>query len=101
MNIDPVDFTLCFGVVLLYVFAVHLGFIAADCLADGCPAAHQRHSLNRSCTSFRIEHGGTAAVTVNAVIVGKMIAAVFLYHFLVLNVIAIDRRRVRRSRQVF
>ena len=101
MNIDPVDFTLCFGVVLLHIFAVHLSFITADCLTDSCPAAHQRLSLNRSCTSFRIEHGGTAAVTVNAVIVGKMIATVFLYHFLVLNVIAIDRRRGRRSRQVF
>ena len=101
MDIDPVDFTLCFGVVLLYVFAVHLGFIAADSFADGCPAAYQRFPQHGSGAGFRVEHGGTAAVTVNAVIVGKMIAAVFLYHFLVLNVIAIDRRRVRRSRQVF
>ena len=101
MDIDPVDLALCLGVILFHRLAVHLSFITADCLTDSCPAAHQRLSLNRSCTSFRIEHGGTAAVTVNAVIVGKMIAAVFLYHFLVLNVIAIDRRRVRRSRQVF
>ena len=100
MDVNPVDFALCFGVVLLYRFAVHLGFIAADRLTDGCPAAHQRLSLNRSCTSFRIEHGGTAAVTVNAVIVGKMIAAVFLYHFLVLDVIAIYRRGIRRRCQI-
>ena len=101
MNIDPVDFTLCFGVVLLYVFAVHLGFIAADSFADGCPAAYQRFPQHGSGAGFRVEHGLAAAVTVNAVIVGKMIAAVFLYHFLVLNVIAIYRRGIRRRCQVF
>ena len=100
MNIDPVDFTLCFGVVLLYVFAVHLGFIAADSFADGCPAAYQRFPQHGSGAGFRVEHGGTAAVTVNAVIAGKAIAAAVCYDFLVLDIVAVDRGHIRRRCQI-
>ena len=101
MNIDPVDFTLCFGVVLLYVFAVHLGFIAADSFADGCPAAYQRFPQHGSGAGFRVEHGLAAAVTVNAVIAGKAIAAAVCYDFLVLDIVAVDRGHIRRGCQVF
>ena len=101
MNIDPVDFTLCFGVVLLHIFAVHLGFIAANRFADGCPAAYQRFPQHGSGAGFRVEHGLTAAVTVNAVIVGKAIAAAVCYDFLVLDIVAVDRRHIRRGCQVF
>ena len=101
MNIDPVDFTLCFGVVLLYVFAVHLGFIAADSFADGCPAAYQRFPQHGSGAGFRVEHGLAAAVTVNAVIAGKAIAAAVCYDFLVLDIVAVDRGHIRRRCQVF
>ena len=101
MNIDPVDFTLCFGVVLLYVFAVHLGFIAADRLADGCPAAYQRFPQHGSGAGFRVEHGLAAAVTVDAVIAGKAIAAAVCYDFLVLDIVAVDRGHIRRRCQVF
>ena len=89
MNIDPVDFTLCFGVVLLHIFAVHLGSIAANSFADGCPAAYQRFPQHGSCTSFGKEHGRAAGIAVDAVVVGETIAAVFLYRFLVLDVVAV------------
>ena len=101
MNIDPVDFTLCFGVVLLHIFAVHLGFIAADRLADGCPAAYQRFPQHGSGAGFRVEHGLAAAVTVDAVIAGKAIAAAVCYDFLVLDIVAVDRGHIRRRCQVF
>ena len=101
MNIDPVDFALCFGVVLLHVFAVHLGFIAADRLADGCPAAYQRFPQHGSGAGFRVEHGLAAAVTVDAVIAGKAIAAAVCYDFLVLDIVAVDRGHIRRRCQVF
>ena len=101
MNIDPVDFALCFGVVLLYVFAVHLGFIAADSFADGCPAAYQRFPQHGSGAGFRVEHGLAAAVTVDAVIAGKAIAAAVCYDFLVLDIVAVDRGHIRRRCQVF
>ena len=89
MDVDPVDFTLCLGVVLLYRLAIHLGFILADGLADGCPAAHQRLSLHGSCTSFGKEHGRAAGIAADAVVVGEMIAAVFLYSFLVLDIVTV------------
>ena len=101
MNVDPVDFTLCFGVVLLYVFAVHLGFIAADSFADCCPAAYQRFPQHGSGAGFRVEHGLAAAVTVNAVIAGKAIAAAVCHDFLVLDIVAVDRGHIRRRCQVF
>ena len=101
MDVNPVDFTLCFGVVLLYVFAVHLGFIAADSFADGCPAAYQRFPQHGSGAGFRVEHGLTAAVTVDAVIAGKAIAAAVCYDFLVLDIVAVDRGHIRRRCQVF
>ena len=101
MNIDPVDFTLCFGVVLLHIFAVHLGFIAADRFADGCPAAYQRFPQHGSGAGFRVEHGLTAAVTVDAVIAGKTIAAAVCYDFLVLDIVTVDRGHIRRRCQVF
>ena len=101
MNVDPVDFALCFGVVLLYVFAVHLGFIAADSFADCCPAAYQRFPQHGSGAGFRVEHGLAAAVTVNAVIAGKAIAAAVCYDFLVLDIVAVDRGHIRRRCQVF
>ena len=101
MNIDPVDFTLCFGVVLLHIFAVHLSFITADRLADGCPAAYQRFPQHGSGAGFRVEHGLTAAVTVDAVIAGKAIAAAVCYDFLVLDIVAVDRGHIRRRCQVF
>ena len=100
MNIDPVDFTLCFGVVLLYVFTVHLSFIAADSFADGCPAAYQRFPQHGSGAGFRVEHGLAAAVTVDAVIAGKAIAAAVCYDFLVLDIVAVDRRHIRRRCQI-
>ena len=89
MDIDPVDLALCLGVVLLYRLAIHLGFILTDGFADGCPAAHQRLSLHGSCTSFGKEHGRAAGIAVDAVVVGETIAAVFLYRFLVLDVVAV------------
>ena len=101
MNIDPVDFALCFGVVLLYVFAVHLGFIAADSFADCCPAAYQRFPQHGSGAGFRVEHGLAAAVTVDAVIAGKAIATAVCYDFLVLDIVAVDRGHIRRRCQVF
>ena len=101
MNIDPVDFTLCFGVVLLHIFAVHLSFITADRLADGCPAAYQRFPQHGSGAGFRVEHGLAAAVTVDAVIAGKAIAAAVCYDFLVLDIVAVDRGHIRRRCQVF
>ena len=101
MDVNPVDFALCFGVVLLYVFAVHLGFIAADSFADRCPAAYQRFPQHGSGAGFRVEHGLTAAVTVNAVIAGKAIAAAVCYDFLVLDIVAVDRGHIRRRCQVF
>ena len=101
MDVDPVDFTLCLGVVLLHIFAVHLGFIAADRFADGCPAAYQRFPQHGSGAGFRVEHGLTAAVTGNAVIAGKAIAAAVCYDFLVLDIVAVDRGHIRRRCQVF
>ena len=101
MNIDPVDFTLCFGVVLLYVFTVHLSFIAANSFADRCPAAYQRFPQHGSGAGFRVEHGLAAAVTVDAVIAGKAIAAAVCYDFLVLDIVAVDRGRIRRRCQIF
>ena len=101
MNIDPVDFTLCFGVVLLYVFAVHLSFIAADSFADRCPAAYQRFPQHGSGAGFRVEHGLASAVTVDAVIAGKAIAAAVCYDFLVLDIVAVDRGHIRRRCQIF
>ena len=89
MDVDPVDLTLCLGVVLLYLLAVHLGFILTDGFADGCPAAHQRLSLHGSCTSFGKEHGRAAAVTIDVVIVGKVIAVFVCYDFLVLDIVAV------------
>ena len=100
MNIDPVDFTLCFGVVLLHIFAVHLGFIAADSFADRCPAAYQRFPQHGSGAGFRVEHGLAAAVTVDAVIAGKAIAAAVCYDFLVLDIVAVDRGHIRRRCQI-
>ena len=101
MDIDPVDLALCLGVVLLYRLAIHLGFILTDGFADGCPAAYQRFPQHGSGAGFRVEHGLTAAVTVNAVIVGKAIAAAVCYDFLVLDIVAVDRRHIRRGCQVF
>ena len=101
MDVDPVDFTLCFGVVLLYVFAIHLSFIAADSFADRCPAAYQRFPQHGSGAGFRVEHGLAAAVTVDAVIAGKAIAAAVCYDFLVLDIVTVDRGRIRRRCQVF
>ena len=101
MNIDPVDFTLCFGVVLLHIFAVHLSSITADRLANGCPAAYQRFPQHGSGAGFRIEHGLAAAVTVDAVIAGKAIAAAVCYDFLVLDIVAVDRGHIRRRCQIF
>ena len=100
MDVNPVDFTLCFGVVLLYVFTVHLGFIAADSFADCCPAAYQRFPQHGSGAGFRVEHGLAAAVTVDAVIAGKAIAAAVCYDFLVLDIVAVDRGHIRRRCQI-
>ena len=101
MNIDPVDFTLCFGVVLFHVFTVHLSFIAADSFTDRCPATYQRFPQHGSGAGFRVEHGLAAAVTVDAVIAGKAIAAAVCYDFLVLDIVAVDRGHIRRRCQIF